>query len=293
MAPFNRPVTESIQQRYSCRIYDPAPIAPEQAGQLADFAASIRAGPLGTPCRFELAVATEGDRKALQGLGTYGLIKDPPGFIIGAVCQGEKDLEDFSYGLEAIILYATGLGLGTCWLGGNFTKSSFSRKIRAGRDETVPGVASVGYPAPESRTRDRLRQQARSDTRLPWGMLFFQFSFETPLSAAAAGAYALPLEMVRLAPSAHNKQPWRIVQGGRCFHFYLQRTRDQQRGRRVLSTLLGVADLQRMDMGIAMCHFELAARELGLEGKWQIHDPGIQKAGDPAEYVVSWVEAGE
>ena len=201
MLPFNNPVTEIIRQRYSCRGYSKTPIAPEQAWQLEAFAESITNGPLGTSLRFELVAATEHDRNALRGLGTYGLIKDPVGFIIGAAGEGGKNLEDFGYGMEAIILCATSIGLGTCWLGGNFTKSSFSKKIRATREEIVPAVASIGYAAENSRARDRLRQMARSDTRLPWEALFFRSSSRStlrstrsesaaPLDEASAGAYA-------------------------------------------------------------------------------------------------------
>ncbi len=46
--------------------------------------------------------------------------------------------------------------------------------------------------------------------------------------------------------------------------------------------------MQRLDMGIAMCHFELAARELGLSGKWLHAMPDITKPDDLTKYVVSW-----
>jgi hypothetical protein len=49
-------------------------------------------------------------------------------------------------------------------------------------------------------------------------------------------------------------------------------------------------DLQRVDMGIAMCHFELTAKELGIVGKWKISDPGSISVPQDTEYVVSWVE---
>ena len=101
MFPFNGAVTEIIKQRYSCRAYDKTPIAPEQASQLTAFAEAIRSGPLGTPLRFELALAVAHDPKALRGLGTYGLIKDPAGFTVGAMGRGGKNLEDLGYGTEA------------------------------------------------------------------------------------------------------------------------------------------------------------------------------------------------
>jgi hypothetical protein len=40
-------------------------------------------------------------------------------------------------------------------------------------------------------------------------------------------------------------------------------------------------------MGIAMCHFELSAKELGLKGDWGVNGPQIKK--DNMEYIVSWI----
>jgi len=284
---FNAPVTELIQQRYSCRAYARAPMAPEQAAQLARRAAATKVGPLGTPLRFTLVAAAAGDSRALKGLGTYGLIKNPAGFIIGAAGPGERNLEDFGYAMEAIILYATGLGLGTCWLGGNFTRSSFARRINAAEAEIVPAVAAVGYAAENNRARDWLRRMARSDTRLPWAALFYWAGSNASLDVSAAGPYATPLEMLRLAPSASNHQPWRVVQDGPAYHFYLQRTPGFGQGLPFM--LLGLADLQRVDMGIAMCHFELTARELGLAGQWAVRRPPLPPPGGTGEYVVTWV----
>lgn len=285
--PDNRPVIEIIKQRYSCRAYARTAIAPEQGRSLALYAETIKAGPLGTPLRFTLVTAAEGDSRALRGLGTYGLIRNPAGFIIGAAGPGERNLEDFGYGMEALILYATGLGLGTCWLGGNFTKSSFARRIAAAETEITPAVASVGYPTENSRGRDPLRRMARSDTRLPWGALFFRGRFAAPLDPADAGAYATPLAMLRLAPSASNHQPWRVVQDGGCYHFYLQRTPGYGPGSPAF-VLFSIADLQRVDMGIAMCHFELTARELGLTGAWEVREPALARPTGSPEYVVTW-----
>lgn len=262
-------------------------------------AAAVKVGPLGTSLRFTLVAAAAGDSQALKGLGTYGLIKNPAGFIIGAAGPGERNLEDFGYGMQAIILHATRLGLGTCWLGGNFTRSSFAKRISAGGAEVVPAVTAVGYADENSRNRDRLRRMARSDTRLPWAALFSRAGSATPLDASTAGPYVTPLEMLRLAPSASNRQPWRVVEDGLAHHFYLQRTPGYGRGT-LPFVLLGLADLQRVDVGIAMCHFELTARELGLAGHWAVRRPPWSPPGGTAEYVVTWVgqddkspEAGE
>ena len=56
----------------------------------------------------------------------------------------------------------------------------------------------------------------------------------------------------------------------------------------IATRLLRIAVVQRLDMGIAMCHFELTAHELGLAGRWEVHDPGLPLP-EPTEYTVSWL----
>jgi hypothetical protein len=284
---YSRPVTELIRRRFSCRTYVAQPIAEEQRRLLAGFISSSRQGPCGASVRFELVAAIDQGRNPLQRLGTYGFIKGAKGFIVGAVGRFDKNLEDYGYLMERAILFATDMGLGTCWLGGTFTKSSFAARISATDGELVPAVTSIGYITDTSRSGDSIRQHVGANNRLPWENLFFQKKFNVPLSTEEAGAYAAPLEMVRLGPSASNKQPWRIVKDGNAWHLYLQRTRGY--GDALTFGLLGLADLQRVDMGIAMCHFEMTARELGLPGRWVIQEPGIEKPDRLTEYTASWL----
>ena len=116
---------EIIESRFSCRSYSndlsrKFVSLEERCGRLTE---SNGSGPLGTSLRFCLVAADDGDSTVLKGLGTYGFIRNPAGFIIGAVKAGEKNLEDFGYTAESLILLATDLGLGTCWIGGIFTRT--------------------------------------------------------------------------------------------------------------------------------------------------------------------------
>jgi len=156
MMPYSKPITEIIKQRFSCRSYLKQPIATNIREQLEDFAARQSVGPLGGPARFELVAGKDKDLVELKDLGTYGFIKGATGFIVGAANSDGKNLEDFGFLLEKIILYATDLGLGTCWLGGTFTKTSFARKINVGDGEIVPSVSAVGYTAEKPRRTDKL-----------------------------------------------------------------------------------------------------------------------------------------
>lgn len=287
---YTKPITEIIKQRFSSRAYIEKPIEAKTQQWLTEALASLPSAPGGTAARFELAAATEQDRNLLKGLGTYGFIRGATGFIVGAAGPGEKNLEDYGYLMERAVLHATDLGLGTCWLGGSFTKSNFARKISAAREEIVPAVAATGYMAEADAGQDVIRLRVGGNRRLAWESLFFDEKFGAPLSAPAAGRYATPLEMLRLGPSASNKQPWRIVRAGQAWHFYMQRTPGYRDG--FLQRLMKVDDIQRLDMGIAMCHFELTAREMGLNGHWNIQEPDLGKPDALTEYTASWVSEG-
>jgi len=299
MNNFSQSIQYLILHRFSCRKYENRPIPANLRQELNTSLAELPTGPFGNKARFKLVAAAEEDSNDLRGLGTYGFIRNPAGFFLGAIKPGEKYLEDFGYLMEWIILHATDLGLGTCWLGGTFTQSSFARKISLHELEKMPAVVSVGLIEDVDRSRNTVvRRRISADRRKPWPELFFLGDFEKPINLPQGSVthegfddnlreVKIPLEMVRQAPSASNKQPWRVVVKGEACHFYLQRTQGYGRGS-FTYRVLRLADLQRVDMGIAMCHFELTAQELGLSGGWEVDEPGIQKPDELTEYVVSW-----
>jgi len=280
---FHKPVTDIIQQRKSIRSYSSTPIEEDKKEALRKFLSGNTIGPLGTKARFIFITAAPKESESLRGLITYGMIKNPMGFIIGAVENVSHNLEDFGYLMEKNILMATSLGLGTCWLGGTFSSSGFSRKMALQDNEVLPAVTSVGYAVQKLSPVDSvIRVSSGADRRKPWNALFFQN--DKPLLADEAGSYTTPLGMLRLAPSANNFQPWRIIKESKTniFHFYLKRLP----GLRQL--LFMKSDLQRVDIGIAMCHFALAANEKGLSGIWTIKDPRLGGMADKLDYIVTW-----
>ena len=275
-----------IDRRYSCRTYLERPISDADREALTAFMARKTVGPLGSDVRFGLIAASSDDESALKRLGTYGFIKGARGFLVGAVRKGPGDLEDYGYLLEEVILHATALGLGTCWLGGTFTRSTFTSRFGGvGRDETIPAVVSIGYPGDDG--SERIREREHGSRRLPADELFFAGEWAEPLGGERADGYGEALEAVRMAPSATNKQPWRILRRGDDWHFYLVRTKGYGKGSPWFK-LLRIADLQRVDLGIAMCHFELVARESGGDGRWVVEDPGLALPAPGIEYTATW-----
>lgn len=277
-------VIEQIKKRISVRTYEEKPLTPELKERIRG-AFSQNIGPFGGAVRFEL-MERDAQKDSHAKLGTYGVIKGATSYVAAVINKGDKDLEDFGYVLEKFILHATSLGLGTCWLGGTFTKGEFSKAIGQKDHEILPCITPIGYPSEKrSLVESAMRLAAGSKNRKKWQEVFYHQVFGQALTETEAGEYAAPLEMVRIAPSASNKQPWRIVKDQGQFHFYLQHTKGYGTG-------LGF-DIQRVDMGIAMCHFELAAKELGLTGKWQILNSSsgttVVNLPQDTEYIVSWI----
>lgn len=96
------------------------------------------------------------------------------------------------------------------------------------------------------------------------------------------GEYSKVLEAVRLAPSASNKQPWRILKekDRNVYHIYFSETA-------LYNNIFKDVKIQNIDMGIAMSHFELSANEMGLEGAWKDSKPAVDAAD--LQYIVSWI----
>lgn len=282
--PYSQPLADIVSKRFSCRSYQKRVIDPALLERIEHCCANPGPAPLAGSVRFKLVAAGGQDHDDLKGLGTYGWIRQPAGFLIGAAKNGDYSLENLGYLLEKIILLATDLGLGSCWLGGTFSRSSFAKKITLSDSESLPVVAAIGYPARSIFSR----RQPITTRRKPAEDLFFAEQFGQALPARHLQSYQYPLEMVRLAPSAANKQPWRIVRTAGAWHFYLHRTPGYKNG--LLARLMEFEDLQRIDMGIAMSHFAMAAGELAWRGEWRRSEPDIGRLDQGCEYIVSWIE---
>jgi nitroreductase len=281
---YSRSIIEIIRERSSRRSYTPQPVEAEKLGVLRDFFAALE-GPFGGKARFAILDTTAWGEGKVNTLGTYGTIQGARLFIVGIIRRGEHDMEDFGCQFEKIILRATDLGLGTCWIGGIFNRSRFADKAGVREDEVLPAISPLGYATQKRTVTDSIiRWSAGSRNRRPWHQLFFHGSFEVVLTDGAAGRYFDPLETVRLGPSASNRQPWRVVKepGRDIFHLYLRRSKGYDK-------LIKAVDLQRIDMGIAMSHFELTARELGLGGRWERMPPSWSPLPERTEYVRSWI----
>lgn len=278
---FQKSIIELIKTRTSSRSYDERELDAASLQELKGYIEEINQQKQ-IKARFQLVQNNSTDAGKSKKLGTYGFISGAHSFLVGIADKDEKDTVTFGYLFEKIVLCTTDLGIQTCWLGGTFKKGDFEQNVSLSGNEIIPIVSPIGYKKEKPRAfESAMRAVIGADKRKPWSELFYETDGSVPLTENSAAQYAVPLEMVRLGPSASNKQPWRVVRGENAFHFFLCRTKGY-----------GVAgfDIQKNDCGIAKCHFELSANELGLKGSWQ----EVTNISTPAEweYITTWSVEG-
>jgi hypothetical protein len=272
------PPSEIIRIRTSRRNYVPESLPDEVRHAVEQKISANPSGPLGTKIEFTLISLDEISDRKLK-LGTYGFIQGARYFIVGQIIPSQAGFIDYGFSLENLILELTGMGLGTCWLGGTFDRGEFAKAILKKEGRVIPAITPVGFAMANRGLGDRMiRLGAGSKNRLPWKRLFFDGSSGSPLAFPAGHPVQQILDAVQIAPSASNNQPWRIISEGHLFRFHIARKPGYQKAFRQV-------DMQIIDMGIAMSHFDRVARENKRYPEWKI-SPGIP-AFEGWEYVIS------
>lgn len=265
-------IADAARSRRSVRTFDDKRLKDSDLEALKEFTKKDL-NPFGLPVEFRFLDKDEDKLSSpvLKGEHTY----------MSAKTKKTEDYEiGYGYSFEYACLYAESLGIGTVIIAGTFDRPAFEKAMELSDDEIFITASPVGYSAEKLSIRESMmRKGLRADDRVPFEEIFYKDNFENKLSKEDAGVFAEALEMVRLAPSAVNKQPWRVVVDGDKVHFYEKRTINE-----------GEFDVQKVDMGIAACHFDLSMQENGHEGKFVKEAPDI-KVPEGLTYTISYERA--
>ena len=243
------PALETIRERRSVRTFDGTGLSPDVAQRILEYAEKAE-NPYSIPITWKLLDARE------HGLNSPVIVGTDL-YIAGKMRRVPRAEEAFGCAFEKVVLFAQSLGVGTTWIAGTMNRDAFEKAMELTGDEVMPCVSPLGRPAEKMSLKEKvMRKGIKADSRLGFGELFFDGSFDAPLTEEKAGKLREALEAVRLAPSAVNKQPWRVVVSGGRALFYEKPGKGYASG--------DGWDVQKIDMGIALCHFELAAAECGL-----------------------------
>lgn len=262
-------ILEIIRSRRSVRTFVKEPVDAEKLDTLKAYAASL-ANPWNIPVEFVFM-------DAKQYKLSSPVLSGEPVYIAAKVGKIENGELAVGYEFEELILKACSLNLGTVWIGGTMKRELFEKACEKKEDERIPCISPLGTPAKMSFKESMMRKGVKADTRMKNEQLFFNQDMNHALSVNDE-AIKDALEAVRLAPSAVNKQPWRIIFKDGLYHFYECKSGGYESE--------AVGDMQKIDLGIALCHFELVLKERGYQCEYISAKPLIDT--DPAmHYIVS------
>ena len=239
---------EIVKTRKSVRTFDGTGLTDEDLERIKKEMVNT-SNPFGVDVSF---VLLDGEKEKLSS----PVLAGERYFVAGKVKKVENAEVAYGYAFEQFVLSAWNMGIGTVWIGGTMKREAFEKAAMLGADEMMPCMTPIGYPAKKRSVKETMmRKGVGADKRMPDSELFFMEERNTKINLA--------LELVRWAPSAVNKQPWRIVQKENKYHFY------EKQDKGYVSDKTG--DLQKIDIGIAMRHFTLAFDNFAIE----IEDPRL------------------
>ncbi len=265
-------VIDIIRQRKSVRTFNGAALQKEDRQKLEQYLETLD-NPFDVPVEFRFLDAEEHELSSPVIVGTDL-------YIAAKVSRVPQSEIAYGYCFEKFCLYAESIGVGTVMLAATISRKAFEKAMEVRDTEVMPVASPVGYPAEKRSVRETLmRKGLKADERLPFEELFFEGTFMESLPSEHAGQFRDALEMVRLAPSAGNKQPWRAVVCGDRVHFYEKKTKSMSNN--------SLGDIQKVDMGIALAHFDLAMKETGTDGCFMSENPGFE-VDDLMEYIITY-----
>jgi nitroreductase len=285
----NDALLEAVRVRKSIRNYEPVPLRPEHVEKIRGYLdnRALMRGALGK--EFRLALLLDTALKHKEQVGTYGFIKNPPGFVVGISKSEPLALFEIAYVFHGLILYLTHLRLGTVWIGGTFNQDDVRRSVHVGKDEIVPAISPVGYAKRNPHFKERLQRTYLGATnRRPIDEVYFFGGFDEPLGGHAP-PYHRALDLARRAPSAKNMQPWRVVVSRDLsrVYFYVAFSLKGEvgNGKREYA-----CPPEYLDLGAFYRSFEVAVAAEGVRGSLEVHDPGLPTPPDQdLEYLTTWV----
>lgn len=232
-------IIETIEQRRSVRTFDSAyPLSDAEFERLRKLAAEATSPFEGGTYAVELR---RFDIKGAFKPSTYGAITGAGAYFLMGMSDDPVSQLSLGYTMEQVVLEATAMGLGTCWIAATFNGTDFARAASFAPQTPLRIVMPVGHPAVHRRIVEKMTRFALgSAKRQPFNKLF----------DGDVDNWRMPLEMMRLAPSAKNSQPWRAVCTDTKVDFYYEPK----------------TEAALIDMGIALSHFVLTARQLGHPG---------------------------
>ncbi|MDE5880996.1 MAG: nitroreductase family protein [Muribaculaceae bacterium] len=239
-------IIEAMKERRSVRSFDGEGLTDEQKAKL-NKAIEESYSPFGGKLTIRLK---EFDLKEGYKPSTYGMISGAEDFFLLGIGSDEASALTAGFQFEQVVLKAWQLGLGTCWIAATFKGSDFEKGEQWPEGEELKVICPVGKAVKPSMKEKLTRLTLGSKNRKPFNDLFFYNDFNTPVPTD--NRFYEALEMLRIAPSSTNSQPWRALVVDNSVHFYYKPK----------------SPASVLDTGIGICQFYETEKFYGHSGNF-------------------------
>ena len=269
-------IIETIKKRKSTRTFNQVALKTADKKDLESFIIENSKGLENEVVNFQIIEKNDIDKQMKLD---YGMIKGHNTYILGTSKTSLASRVNYGYLMEKVVLKATEMNMSTCWIG--VFDSKYFNEVSIEDGFEIPSIVIVGYSNDKPTYQDKfLRFSINASKRNSWDKLFFDYILKMPLKPEDVKKYSDSLEMVRLAPSSGNTQPWRVYFNDTTneFHFF----------KKIISKRYELRGMHDIDMGIAMSHFELTSLQNGLSGSWLKHAKENVNSIDDLQYIMTW-----
>ena len=269
-------IIEIIKIRRSCRTFNQILLNPSHKKILEAFIGENK-DLIGEEKIYLRIIEKEEANKRMRI--NYGMIQGHHTYLLGTSKSSAESRVHYGYLMEKVVLKATEIGISTCWIG--YFDDTYFNEINIEKGFEIPGIVILGYPKNEETNLGKfIRFAVNASGRISWDKLFFNYNSGSPLKPDMVQKYSHSLEMVRLAPSSGNTQPWRV--------FFNDTTREFHFFKKPISKRYEEKGLHDIDLGIALSHFELTSLYNKLSGSWIKHAKNNPGSIDDLQYIITW-----
>jgi len=240
---------EYISKRKSVRKYEDEPLDANALSEILEFA--------GTAVRLDNEIKTEIYIVPRDAVTLFLPVKSPQYLMFTSEAK-DGYLENAGFILQQIDLFLSSKGYGSCYVG--MAMPSGEAKGMSELEYVI--VLAFGRPAETLYRTDisQFRRKALSEiadaSELIEDVDYFDITADI-------------IDSVRLAPSATNSQPWFLITDKRRLDFFCEKPN--------FIKAIGYKKMNRIDMGIALCHCALAAEHLGRVWKFAREEDEAKK----------------
>lgn len=246
-----------ISKRKSVRKYADEPLDKRAVSEILEFAE--KAEPLHKDIKTKIQVVSKDEVNVFLPVRS-------PHYLMMTSEPREGYLENAGFLLQQIDLFLSSKGYGSCYVG----MALPTKEARGMSELEYVIVLAFGKPA-ELLHRTDLSQFRRKPLN--------EIADLSELMEDIDSFDALTdiMESVRLAPSATNGQPWYMVPDKGKLDFYCNKPG--------LIKSIGYKKMNKIDMGIALCHCFLAASHAGIDWKFTIETGAEAHCGKDYYYT--------